>query len=129
MPRISVCGFVLGLFVCCLLAGCAQHESTVPKSSSNAASTAVDKAAESEAPATESTTAPGEDQQNSTGPATAEPGVHLTSLNVASTDSNWPGFRGPSGMGTSSATSLPLTWSKDENLAWKVEMPGPGAAL
>jgi outer membrane protein assembly factor BamB len=128
MPRIHVCGFVLGLFGCCLLAGCAQPESPVPKSSSNAASTAVDKATESEAPATESTPAPGQDQQSSTGPATAESGVHLTSLNAAATDSNWPAFRGPSGMGTSSATSLPLTWNKDENIAWKVEMPGPGAA-
>ncbi len=48
----------------------------------------------------------------------------------AATTSNddWPRFRGPTGMGTSGATGLPLTWSESENLAWKVALPGPGAS-
>lgn len=48
---------------------------------------------------------------------------------TASAGSNdWPGFRGPTGMGTSDAKGLPLTWSLDDNIAWKVELPGPGAS-
>ena len=41
---------------------------------------------------------------------------------------DWPAFRGPSGMGLSSARNLPVTWSDEENLAWKVALPGPGAS-
>src|ERR1700730_12502909 len=38
----------------------------------------------------------------------------------------WPGWRGPRGDGTSSETSIPLRWSENENVAWKVEIPGKG---
>ncbi len=41
---------------------------------------------------------------------------------------DWPGFRGPTGMGTSDAKGLPLTWSATENIAWKTPLPGPGAS-
>ncbi len=41
---------------------------------------------------------------------------------------DWAGFRGPSGMGTSDAKGLPLTWSATENIAWKTPLPGPGAS-
>ena len=41
---------------------------------------------------------------------------------------DWPRFRGPSGMGTSDATGLPVTWSEDENVVWKTALPGPGAS-
>ncbi len=47
---------------------------------------------------------------------------------VTSTGSVWSRFRGPSGMGTSQATGLPLTWSQDENVVWKTALPGPGAS-
>lgn len=47
---------------------------------------------------------------------------------VAGTDDNWPRFRGPTGMGTSSAKSLPLEWGAEDNLAWKTDLPGPGAS-
>jgi outer membrane protein assembly factor BamB len=48
---------------------------------------------------------------------------------VAEADANdWPRFRGPSGMGTSRATGLPVTWSDTENIVWKAELPGPGAS-
>jgi outer membrane protein assembly factor BamB len=38
----------------------------------------------------------------------------------------WPRFRGPTGMGTSDATGVPVKWSADENVAWKVDVPGRG---
>src|SRR6266496_3734378 len=42
--------------------------------------------------------------------------------------SDWPGFRGPQGNGVSPETTLPLKWGPDENIAWKVKLPGPGAS-
>jgi outer membrane protein assembly factor BamB len=41
-------------------------------------------------------------------------------------ESQWPRWRGPSGMGTSSERGLPLRWSAAENVAWKTELPGAG---
>lgn len=41
---------------------------------------------------------------------------------------DWPGFRGPDGMGVSEATGLPTTWSSDENIKWKTDLPGAGAS-
>jgi outer membrane protein assembly factor BamB len=38
----------------------------------------------------------------------------------------WPGWRGPRGDGTSAETSLPVRWSVDENVRWKVSVPGAG---
>lgn len=52
----------------------------------------------------------------------------LASSKVAATASEWARFRGPSGMGTSDAKGLPLNWSTDENIAWKIPLPGPGAS-
>jgi outer membrane protein assembly factor BamB len=40
---------------------------------------------------------------------------------------DWPGFRGPSGQGTS-LSELPLSWGATDNIAWKVKLPGPGAS-
>ena len=56
---------------------------------------------------------------NSRSPATASP---------EDCEAGWPGFRGPDGMGASSAKGLPLTWSADENIVWKTPLPGPGAS-
>lgn len=41
---------------------------------------------------------------------------------------NWPQWRGPRFDGTSSAQGLPVRWSQDENLRWRVELPGPAAS-
>jgi outer membrane protein assembly factor BamB len=42
---------------------------------------------------------------------------------------NWPSFRGPYGNGHVPANARPpLRWSVKENVAWKVELPGPGNA-
>ena len=43
-------------------------------------------------------------------------------------NADWARFRGPSGMGTSDATGLPLNWSQTENIAWKTKLPGAGAS-
>src|SRR5436190_23417988 len=39
---------------------------------------------------------------------------------------DWPQFRGPTGMGQSSATDLPLKWGGPDatNVRWKVPLPG-----
>jgi outer membrane protein assembly factor BamB len=40
--------------------------------------------------------------------------------------SDWPQFRGPSGQGHSSETSLPLEWSETRNVVWKTAIRGRG---
>ena len=39
---------------------------------------------------------------------------------------DWTEFRGPTGQGLSDAVDLPKTWSEDQNIAWKVDLPGNG---
>jgi outer membrane protein assembly factor BamB len=41
---------------------------------------------------------------------------------------DWPGWRGPRGDGSSAEKHAPVKWdaSKDEGVAWKVEIPGEG---
>ncbi len=41
---------------------------------------------------------------------------------------DWPRFRGPDGMGRSTAKDLPTTWSDTENVLWKTPLCGPGAS-
>ncbi|MGH9766516.1 MAG: PQQ-binding-like beta-propeller repeat protein, partial [Blastocatellia bacterium] len=41
---------------------------------------------------------------------------------------NWPQWRGPFLNGVSSEKNLPLRWSKEENIAWKLSLPGLSAA-
>jgi outer membrane protein assembly factor BamB len=36
---------------------------------------------------------------------------------------NWPQWRGPQLTGASGETNLPVTWSKTENVAWRVPLP------
>jgi outer membrane protein assembly factor BamB len=49
---------------------------------------------------------------------------------TASGGENWPGFRGPTGMGYADETDLPVTWGgKDqENVLWKAPLVGQGHA-
>ena len=49
----------------------------------------------------------------------------LSSIVVAE---NWPQWRGPQGNGISSETDVPVKWSPDENIAWRLEMPGPAGS-
>src|SRR5262245_16399078 len=41
---------------------------------------------------------------------------------------DWPRWRGPEGNGVSSETSLPVTWSATEHVAWKAAIPGEGSS-
>src|SRR6185436_293093 len=38
----------------------------------------------------------------------------------------WWGFRGPGGNGISTLSTLPTTWSEQQNVAWKTAIPGRG---
>lgn len=49
--------------------------------------------------------------------------VFLLSL-VAVHAENWPQWRGPALNGVSSEKNLPVKWTTEENVAWKVAMPG-----
>lgn len=39
---------------------------------------------------------------------------------------DWTRFRGPNGQGISSEVDLPVTWSANDNVAWKTSIPGKG---
>lgn len=39
---------------------------------------------------------------------------------------DWPQFRGPDGQGHSTETGLPISWSEQDNIAWKVRIAGLG---
>jgi outer membrane protein assembly factor BamB len=41
---------------------------------------------------------------------------------------NWPQWRGPSGLGISTETRLPVTWSARENVAWTAALSGTGSS-
>lgn len=41
---------------------------------------------------------------------------------------DWSRFRGPNGSAVSDETGLPVTWNDKENIAWKVDLPGPGSS-
>ena len=41
---------------------------------------------------------------------------------------NWGSWRGPTGNGISTEKGLPLQWSKDHHVAWRIELPGPAGS-
>ncbi|MFN9293018.1 MAG: PQQ-binding-like beta-propeller repeat protein, partial [Planctomyces sp.] len=41
---------------------------------------------------------------------------------------DWSAFRGADGQGNAGKVELPLQWGETENIAWKTELPGPGAS-
>lgn len=49
-------------------------------------------------------------------------------LSLSAGAADWPGFRGPHGLGISEEKDLPTKWGDKENLAWKVDLPGPGSS-
>ena len=53
-------------------------------------------------------------------------GVLMLGVTLPCFAENWPCFRGPTGQGVSSERNLPLTWGLQENLAWRVDIPGVG---
>ena len=44
----------------------------------------------------------------------------------ATAQTKWPQFRGEKSLGVSAANNLPVTWSTDQNVAWKTAVPGMG---
>src|SRR3982750_4083731 len=53
-------------------------------------------------------------------------GLVLTLSAAAPSIEDWPQFRGPDGQGHSSEQGLPLAWSEQQNITWKVPVPGRG---
>ena len=53
-------------------------------------------------------------------------GLALIALTASTFAANWPAWRGPTGDGITTETTLPLTWSATENVRWKIELPEPG---
>lgn len=49
--------------------------------------------------------------------------VVLLSVTLVSAE-NWPQWRGPNLNGVSNEKNLPLSWTTEENIAWKLSMPG-----
>lgn len=50
-------------------------------------------------------------------------------LSISSPDlfaGDWPAFRGPAGLGVTSDTGFPTSWSQDANIRWKVALPNRG---
>ena len=60
----------------------------------------------------------------------AKLGIVLTGLVLSSSlfAENWPQWRGPFFNGSTTEKNLPAKWSKTENIAWSVPMPGPAAS-
>ena len=53
----------------------------------------------------------------------------ILSLGAAAAAADWPQFRGPGAMGIAAKEKgVPTKWDDDTNVAWKVELPGPGAS-
>jgi outer membrane protein assembly factor BamB len=50
----------------------------------------------------------------------------LCCTSTAAMAENWSGFRGAAGTGVSAESNLPLKWSMDKNVAWKIDLPGRG---
>ncbi|WP_167546995.1 PQQ-like beta-propeller repeat protein [Stieleria maiorica] len=40
---------------------------------------------------------------------------------------DWPQFRGPNGNGVAEGNDYPLSWGREQNIKWKVDLPAPGA--
>ncbi len=49
--------------------------------------------------------------------------VLMLTLSVAQAE-NWPQWRGPNLNGLSNEKNLPVKWTSEENVVWKVQMPG-----
>ena len=61
-----------------------------------------------------------------------KPGILAASIGLiiagsASAD-DWPTWRGPNRDGVSAEKGLPTKWSKDNNILWKVKLPGPAGS-
>src|SRR2546430_8326740 len=48
------------------------------------------------------------------------------STTLSATAGNWPAWRGPEGTGVSIEKNLPVKWSTNENVRWRVGVPDRG---
>jgi outer membrane protein assembly factor BamB len=53
-------------------------------------------------------------------------GLALCILPAGAAD--WASFRGPHACGISEEKDLPTKWSDEQNLVWKIDLPGPGSS-
>jgi outer membrane protein assembly factor BamB len=53
--------------------------------------------------------------------------IAVLSLGVSALAEDWTNWRGPNYNGATTAENLPVKFSKTENVAWQIELPGPGA--
>ena len=49
-------------------------------------------------------------------------------LTLAASSADWTGWRGPGAKAVSDSRKVPVTWSADENVAWKTALPGAGGS-
>lgn len=52
--------------------------------------------------------------------------LFAAAIALAAEPAQWPQFRGPDGQGHALAQNLPTTWSEQQNVAWRCELPGRG---
>ena len=50
----------------------------------------------------------------------------LSALIPCSMKADWPQFRGPNGQGHSKEKNIPVEWSDEKNVKWKMPVPGKG---
>jgi outer membrane protein assembly factor BamB len=55
-------------------------------------------------------------------------GLLQSALSAQDNAADWKQFRGPGGLGVSTAKGTPTTWGKKDNLLWKTALPGPGTS-
>jgi outer membrane protein assembly factor BamB len=53
--------------------------------------------------------------------------IIISASSIASA-ADWPNWRGPYYNGSTDEKNLPANWSRTENVAWSVDLPGPSAA-
>jgi len=52
----------------------------------------------------------------------------LLLLPIAAEAENWPSWRGPQGNGISSEKNVPTQWGPQQNVLWRLPLPGPAGA-
>ena len=52
--------------------------------------------------------------------------LFVAALAIPAVAENWPAWRGPDGNGICHETKLPLQWGANQNVRWRVPLPGPG---
>ncbi len=65
---------------------------------------------------------PGKDAQT-----TSDVPIRLV-MPAVGAEREWPRFRGPTGQGTTFETTMPLDWSAEKNILWKVPLSGTGGS-